>query len=226
MPVSLGTRPLAALAIPLREGLKVSGTVTFQGSAAAGAGSARQYFNLSLEPADGRSADLDAPLTRGPSDPNGTFTTMAPAGKHPSRVRSAARLTLRDPPRSVDATSRRLPSSSRMSPPQASSLVHGSPIRDEGHRAHRIGQSGSDGIGPLFPVEQANWVDTDRSRVESRLRAPARTAASPSARCRRVNTTWWRSRNRPRGTGRTRRTSTRSRAAPRPCGSPRANPGW
>src|SRR5688572_25898854 len=33
VPVSLGTRPLAALAIPLREGLKVSGTVTFQGSA-------------------------------------------------------------------------------------------------------------------------------------------------------------------------------------------------
>ena len=82
MPVSLGTRPLAALAIPLREGLKVSGTVTFQGSAAQPAPEARGSITLSLEPADGRSADLDAPLTRGRVDPNGTFTTIGvPAGK-------------------------------------------------------------------------------------------------------------------------------------------------
>ena len=100
-----------------------------------------------------------------------------------------------------------------MSPPQASCSGADRPSDMKG--TVRTGSGNPDPTASVlvFPVEQANWVDTDRSRVESRLRAPARTAASPSARCRRVNTTWWRSRNRPRGTGRTRRLDAIARSA-------------
>jgi hypothetical protein len=84
-----GTQALAGLTLSLREGLTVSGQVSFQGAAAQPTPEARGGISISLEPADGRTADLTS-VARGRVDPNGSFTTMGvPAGKYVLRVSNA-----------------------------------------------------------------------------------------------------------------------------------------
>jgi hypothetical protein len=161
VPISLGTRPLAALAIPLREGLKVSGTVTFQGSATQPTPEARGGINLSLEPADGRSADL-AVAGSGRVDPNGTFTTIGmPAGKYILRVSGAPQgWTLRSATfggRDITETAVELRNES------AAGVVLAFTDRPSEMKGHvRTGSGNPDPTASVivFPVEQAGWVDT------------------------------------------------------------------
>ena len=162
VPVSLGTRPLAALAIPLREGLKVSGTVTFQGSATQPTPEARGSINISLEPADGRSADLITSAIIGRVDPNGTFATMgAPAGKYILRVSGAPQgWTLRSATfggRDITETALELKDES------AAGVVLAFTDRpSEMKGTVRSGAGNPDATASVvvFPVEQASWVDT------------------------------------------------------------------
>jgi hypothetical protein len=161
VPISLGTRPLAALAIPLREGLKVSGTVTFQGSAAPPAPEARGSINISLEAADGRSADLMS-IARGRVDPNGTFTTMGvPAGKYILRVSGAPQgWTLRSATfggRDITETALELKDESA-----AGVLLAFTDRPSEMKGTVRAGSGNPDPTASVvvFPVEQATWLDT------------------------------------------------------------------
>ncbi|HUR21039.1 MAG TPA: carboxypeptidase-like regulatory domain-containing protein [Vicinamibacterales bacterium] len=161
VPVSLGTRALAALAIPLREGLKISGTVTFQGSAAQPAPEARGSINISLEPADGRSADL-ASIARGRVDPNGTFATMGvPAGKYILRVSGAPQgWTLRSATfagRDITETAIELKDDS------AAGVVltfTDRPSEMKGTVRTASGNPDPTASVIVFPVDQAGWVDT------------------------------------------------------------------
>ena len=161
VPVSLGTRPLAALAIPLREGLKVSGTVTFQGSATQPTPEARGSINLSLEPADGRSADL-AIAGSGRVDPNGTFTTIGmPAGKYILRVSGAPQgWTLRSATfggRDITETAVELKDESAVGV-----VLSFTDRPSEMKGTVRTGSGNPDPTASVlvFPVEQASWVDT------------------------------------------------------------------
>jgi hypothetical protein len=87
--VSLGARALAGLSVPLREGLTVSGQVSFMGAATPPTPDARGNIGILLEPADGRTAGMTS-IARGRVDPNGSFTTMGvPAGKYILRVMNA-----------------------------------------------------------------------------------------------------------------------------------------
>ena len=161
VPVSLGTRPLAALAIPLREGLKVSGTVTFQGSATQPTPEARGSINISLEPADGRSADL-AVVGSGRVDPNGTFTTIGmPAGKYILRVSGAPQgWTLRSATfggRDITETAVELKDES------AAGVVLSftdRPSEMKGTVRTASGNPDPTASVIVFPVDPANWVDT------------------------------------------------------------------
>ncbi len=161
VPVSLGTRALGALAISLREGLKVSGTVTFQGSAAQPAPEARSSINISLEPADGRSADLAA-IAPGRVDPTGTFTTMGvPAGKYILRVSGAPQgWTLRSATfggRDITETAVELKEESA-----AGVLLAFTDRPSEMKGTVRTSSGNPDPTASVvvFPVEPANWVDT------------------------------------------------------------------
>jgi hypothetical protein len=87
--VSVGTRALVELAVPLREGLTVSGQTSFMGGATPPTPEARGNISILLEPADGRTAGLTS-VARGRVDANGSFTTMGvPAGKYILRVMNA-----------------------------------------------------------------------------------------------------------------------------------------
>ncbi len=161
VPVSLGTRALAALSIPLREGLKVSGTVTFQGSATQPTPEARSSIAISLEPADGRSADL-ASIARGRVDPNGTFATIGvPAGKYIFRVTGAPQgWTLRSATfggRDITETAIELKDES------AAGVVLAFTDRpSEMKGTVRTGSGNPDATASVivFPVDPASWVDT------------------------------------------------------------------
>jgi hypothetical protein len=162
VPVSLGTRPLAALAIPLREGLKISGTVTFQGSATQPTPEARGSINISLEPADGRSADLITSMIRGRVDPNGTFATMGvPAGKYILRVSGAPQgWTLRSATfggRDITETALELKDES------AAGVVLAftdRPSEMKGTVRTASGNPDPTASVIVFPVDPAGWVDT------------------------------------------------------------------
>jgi hypothetical protein len=161
IPVSLGTRALAALAIPLREGLKVSGTVAFQGSAAQPTPEARGSINVSLEPADGRSADLMS-MARGRVDPNGTFATMGvPAGKYILRVAGAPQgWTLRSATfggRDITETAVELKEE-----PAAGVVLSFTDRPSEMKGTVRAGSGNPDATASVivFPADPASWVDT------------------------------------------------------------------
>jgi hypothetical protein len=161
VPIALGTRGLAALTIPLREGLKVTGTVAFQGSAAQPAPEQRSSINLTLEPADGRSADLTAAV-RGRVDPNGTFATMGvPAGKYILRVSGAPQgWTLRSATfggRDITETALELKDES------AAGVVL--TFTDRSSEMNGTVRNASGNPDPtasvlIFPVDPATWVDT------------------------------------------------------------------
>jgi hypothetical protein len=161
MPISLGTRGLAALTIPLREGLKVSGTVAFQGSATQPTPEQRSSINISLEPADGRAADLTQTV-RGRVEANGTFATMGvPAGKYILRVSGAPQgWTLRSATfggRDITETAVELKDESA-----ANVLLAFTDRPSEMGGTVRNGSGNPDATASVlvFPVEPASWVDT------------------------------------------------------------------
>ena len=161
VPVSLGTRALAALTVPLREGLKVSGTVIFQGSATQPAPEVRSSINISLEPADGRSADLAA-IARGRVDPNGTFATMGvPSGKYILQVSGAPQgWTLRSATfggRDITETAVELKDESATGVLLA---FTDRPSELKGTVRAASGNPDPTASVLVFPVDQAGWVDT------------------------------------------------------------------
>jgi hypothetical protein len=161
LPVTVGTRALASLLVPLREGLRVSGNVSFIGSATQPTPEARSAINILLEAADGRSADL-ASTARGRVDPNGTFNTMGvPAGKYILRVTGAPQgWTLRSATfggRDITETALELKDES------AAGVVLAFTDRpSELKGTVRNGSGNPDATASVivFPVEQAGWVDT------------------------------------------------------------------
>lgn len=87
--VTIGTRALADLTVPMREGLTVSGQLVFQGAAEQPTADARSNIGISLEPADGRTAGFAA-VARGRVDATGSFSTVGvPPGKYILRVTGA-----------------------------------------------------------------------------------------------------------------------------------------
>lgn len=161
VPVSLGTRALAGLPVVLREGLTVSGTVAFQGSAIQPTPEARGSISISLEPADGRSADLTA-IARGRVDPNGTFITMGvPAGKYILRVQGAPQgWTLRSASfggRDITETAVELKDA-----PAAGVLLAFTDRPSEMKGTVRDGAGNPDPRASVivFPTDPIGWVDT------------------------------------------------------------------
>lgn len=159
--VALGTRALAALTVPLREGLRVSGQVAFQGSATQPTPEARNAIAISLEPADGRTADL-AMIARGRVDPNGTFTTMGvPAGKYILRVSGAPQgWTLRSATfggRDITETAVELSDE-----PATGVLLSFTDRPSEMTGTVRDGSGNPDATASVivFPVDPQSWVDT------------------------------------------------------------------
>ena len=161
MPISLGTRGLAALTIPLREGLKVSGTVSFVGAAAQPTPEQRSSVNISLEPADGRAADLTQTV-RGRVEANGTFATIGvPAGKYILRVSGAPQgWTLRSATfggRDITETAVDLKDES------AAGVVLAftdRPSEMNGTVRNASGNPDATASVLVFPVDPAGWVDT------------------------------------------------------------------
>lgn len=161
MPVSVGTRALAGLQITMREGLRVSGSVAFQGSATPPTPEARSGISISLEPADGRSADL-AQVARGRVDPNGTFNTMGvPAGKYILRVSGAPQgWTLRSASfggRDITETAVELKDESATGVLLA---FTDRPSELKGTVRNATGNADATASVIVFPVDQASWVDT------------------------------------------------------------------
>lgn len=97
LPISLGTRNVDGVTIPLRDGLKVSGSVTFSGVATQPTPEQRANIRVTLEAADGRT-QMMMESARGRVGEDGSFTTMSvPAGKYVLRVIGALQgWTLRD----------------------------------------------------------------------------------------------------------------------------------
>lgn len=162
MPIAIGTGDLAGLAVSLRTGLTVSGAVTFSGAAEPPTPEQRAALNLSLEPADGRTADLLMQAVRGRVDANGTFTTVGvPAGRYILRVSGApAGWTLRDGMHGGrDITSQAIDLDGESATGVAvtftdrPTLLTGS-VRDAG------GNPDGRATVLVFPAEQAGWVDT------------------------------------------------------------------
>jgi len=97
MNLGVGAKDITDLAVNLRTGLTVSGNLVFQGSATQPTAQQRSNVSISLEPADGRTAELSN-IVRGRVDAGGAFTTMGvPTGKYILRVSGAPPgWTLRD----------------------------------------------------------------------------------------------------------------------------------
>ncbi len=80
--VSVGSADLTDLAVPLREGLRVSGRVKFDGSANPPPASEWTQVPIALEPADAHTKSLAA-SARGRVDTDGQFTTVGvPEGRY------------------------------------------------------------------------------------------------------------------------------------------------
>lgn len=160
IPVSVGTRALAGLQVTLREGLRVSGSVAFQGSATQPTPEARGSINISLEPADGRSGE--ALRLPGRVDPNGTFNTMGvPAGKYILRVSGAPEgWTLRSAVfggRDITETAVELKDESAAG---VLMTFTDRPSELKGTVRGASGNADATASVIVFPVDQASWVDT------------------------------------------------------------------
>lgn len=161
VPISLGTRGLAALTIPLRVGLKVSGTVSFVGSATQPTPEQRSSINISLEPADGRAADLTQTV-RGRVEANGTFATIGvPAGKYILHVSGAPQgWTLRSATfggRDITETAVELKDESAANVLLA---FTDRPSEMTGTVRNESGNPDATASVMVFPVDPASWVDT------------------------------------------------------------------
>jgi uncharacterized protein (DUF2141 family) len=95
MSLSVGSTDVDDIAVPLRPGLRVSGRVEFNGSAAPPPAEQWPGIALTLEPSDGGSEGLGGTV-RGRIESTGLFTTMGvPPGRYLLRVNSPNGWTLR-----------------------------------------------------------------------------------------------------------------------------------
>jgi hypothetical protein len=161
MNVSLDARALVDLAVPLREGLTVSGQLAFQGAAAQPTPDARSGIGILLEPADGRTAGLTS-IARGRVDATGSFTTIGvPAGKYILRVTGAPQgWTLRSAVfagRDITETAVELKDESA-----AGVFLSFTDRPTELSGTARDGSGNGDATASIlvFPVEPTAWVDT------------------------------------------------------------------
>lgn len=161
VPVAVSQQSLAELTVPLQEGLKVSGTVSFLGSAEQPTAEARSGISISLEPADGRTAGLTS-VARGRVDETGTFTTIGvPAGKYVLRVSGApqgwslrsALFGGRDITESAVTLAADSATGVALTFTDRPSSVNGN-VRDA------LGNADATASVVLFPVDPARWVDT------------------------------------------------------------------
>src|SRR5262249_387355 len=86
--VTIGTNDINDIAMSLRNGIKVSGTLEFKGGAEKPASDKISSVVLSLEPADGRTAAATNSVRRR-VETTGTFTTVGvPPGRYVLRVQN------------------------------------------------------------------------------------------------------------------------------------------
>ena len=161
MNVSVGARALVDLAVPLREGLTVSGQLTFQGAAAQPTVEARSGIGILLEPADGRTAGLTS-IARGRVDATGSFTTVGvPAGKYILRVTGAPQgWTLRS---AIFAGRDITETAVELKDDNAAGVVLSftdRPTELSGTARDASGNGDATASILVFPVEPAGWVDT------------------------------------------------------------------
>lgn len=160
-PLSVGTQDLADVGVALREGLTVSGSIAFTGSAAQPTPEQRSNISISLEPADGRTAGLLG-IARGRVDESGSFTTIGvPAGRYVLRVSGAPQgWTLRD----ASFAGRDITSSAiELRDDNASGVLITFTDRTTGLTGTVRDRSGNAGVAAtvlVFPADQALWVDT------------------------------------------------------------------
>ena len=161
MNVSVGARAMVDLAVPLREGLTVSGQLAFQGAAAQPTPEARSGIGIMLEPADGRTAGLTS-IARGRVDGTGSFTTIGvPAGKYILRVTGAPQgWTLR----SAVFAGRDITEIAVELKDESAAGVFLSftdrPTELSGTARDASGNGDATASILVFPVEPAAWVDT------------------------------------------------------------------
>jgi hypothetical protein len=95
VPVSVGPGDLEDVAVPMQNGLRVSGRVEFSGSATPPSADQFPTIGLTLDPADGRTEGLGSAV-RGRVESTGQFTTMGvPPGKYLLRVTAPSGWVLR-----------------------------------------------------------------------------------------------------------------------------------
>lgn len=161
MSVGVGTRDVADVAVALRTGLTVSGTVVFNGSAAQPTHEQRGSIPITLEPADGRTAGLTG-VVRGRIDASGTFTTMGvPSGRYILRVGNAPQgWSLRDALHGGrDITSAAV----ELDGENATGVVltfTDRPTEVNGTVRDASGNADATASVIVFPADQSLWVDT------------------------------------------------------------------
>jgi hypothetical protein len=159
--VSIGRSALADLTVTLREGLTVSGQLSFMGAATPPTADARSNIGIVLEPADGRTAGMTA-NARGRVDASGGFTTMGvPAGKYILRVTNAPQgWTLRSAMfGGKDITDTAVD----LKDENAAGVVlsfNDRPIELTGLARTASGNGDPTASILLFPVDPAGWIDT------------------------------------------------------------------
>lgn len=161
MGIGVGARDLANVALTLRTGLTVSGTVVFSGSATQPTPEQRSRIPITLEPADGRTAGLSG-VVRGRIDASGTFTTVGvPSGKYILRVGGAPQeWSLRDAlhgGRDITSTAVELDGES------ATGVVLtfvDRPTEVNGTVRDASGNADPAASVIVFPADQSLWVDT------------------------------------------------------------------
>jgi hypothetical protein len=161
MNVGVGNKDITDLAVNLRPGLTVSGSVTFQGSAAQPTPEQRGNLFITLEPADGRTAGITN-IVRGRVDASGAFTTTGvPNGKYILRVGGAPQgWSLRDATHGgKDITSVAV----TLDDENATGVVltfTDKPTELNGTVRDASGNADARASIVVFPADPAAWVDT------------------------------------------------------------------
>jgi Carboxypeptidase regulatory-like domain len=159
--VGVGGKDITDLAVNLRPGLTVSGSVLFQGAATQPTPEQRASLSINLEPADGRTAGITA-IVRGRVDAGGTFTTMGvPAGKYILRVSGAPQgWSLRDAIHNgKDVTSVAI----ELDGENATGVVLAftdKPTELNGTVRDATGNADARASVIVFPADRTAWVDT------------------------------------------------------------------
>ena len=161
MNVGVGTRDVTDLALNLRPGLTVSGSVVFQGAATQPTPEQRSSLFISLEPADGRTAGITN-MVRGRVDTSGNFTTTGvPTGKYILRVSGAPQgWSLRDASHGgKDITSVAIELDGESATGVMLAFTD-KPTELSGTVRDASGNADARATVLVFPADPAGWVDT------------------------------------------------------------------